>query len=92
MLMILAVMGGIAALLLRKLMIIVATGFGGAWSVVTGIAFFTMEAIDRTNIVELFWPGGRHLFPIVLCWLALGIVGVMVQYKVVPLSQRESTA
>ena len=86
-----AVMGGIAALLLRRFMIILATGFSGAWNIVTGIAYFTTIAIDRGNVLEVFWPGGRYLFPVVLCWLALGIFGVIVQYKIVPLSPPEPT-
>ncbi|MEI8372869.1 MAG: DUF4203 domain-containing protein [Planctomycetota bacterium] len=89
MLMIPAIVGGIVALLVRKFMIIVATAFTGAWSVVTGIAYFTAITIDRSNILEVFWPGGGYLFPRVLCWLALGIFGVIVQYKVVPLSPPE---
>jgi hypothetical protein len=88
-LMIPAVMGGIAALLVRKFMIIMATAFSGSWNVVAGIAYFTAIAIDRGNILEVFWPGGGYLFPRVLCWLALGIFGVIVQYKIVPLSPTE---
>ena len=88
-LMIPAVMGGIAALLVRKFMIILATSFSGAWSVVTGVAYFTTITIDRSNILAVFWPGRGYLFPLALCWVALGIFGMFVQYKMVPLSPTE---
>ena len=39
-LLILAVIGGVAALLFQKFVIILSTSFGGAWSVVSGIAHF----------------------------------------------------
>ena len=87
-LLILAVIAGVIALIFQKLMIIVSTGFGGAWSVVTGIAYFTTGAIDPTHLEELSRSGRSHLYAIVLCWISLGIVGVVVQYKSPP-PQRE---
>ena len=81
---ILAVIAGVVALIFQKFMIIVSTGFSGAWNVVTGIAYFTTGAIDPTNIGGLFRSRGGHLYAIVLCWLALGIVGLIVQYRTAP--------
>ncbi|MDP6542918.1 MAG: TMEM198/TM7SF3 family protein [Phycisphaerae bacterium] len=89
-LLILAVITGIIALVVQKFMIIVSTGFGGAWSVVTGIAYFTTGAIDPTNPVRMFRSGGKHLYAIALCWLVLGIVGVIVQYKTAPTKKTEA--
>lgn len=80
-LLILAAIAGVIALILQKFMIIVSTGFGGAWSVVAGIAYFTTGAIDPTNMERMFRSGGSQLYAFLLCWLALGIVGVIVQYK-----------
>lgn len=83
-LLILAVIVGVIALISQKFMIIVSTGFGGAWLVVTGIAFFTTEIIDLSNLDQIFRSAGSHLYAIILCWLALGIVGVIVQYRSEP--------
>jgi hypothetical protein len=89
-LLILAVIAGIAAMIFQKFMIIVSTGFGGAWSVVAGTAYFTTGAIDPPNIELLFRAGGSHLYMVVLCWLALGVIGVIVQYKSAPVKEEEA--
>jgi hypothetical protein len=81
---ILAVIGGVTAIIIQKSMIILSTSFGGAWIVVTGIAYFTTDAIDLTDIGELFRTGGNHLNTILIFWIALGIVGVIVQKKSLP--------
>jgi hypothetical protein len=78
-LIILAIIVGVIALIFQKIMIIVSTGFGGAWSVVTGIAYFTTGAIDPTNIEKFFRSEGSKRYAILVCWLALGLVGVIVQ-------------
>jgi hypothetical protein len=57
----------VIALTFQKFMIIVSTGFWGAWSVVT-------------NIERFFRSGGGQLYAIFLCWLALGFAGVIVQF------------
>jgi hypothetical protein len=69
------------ALFFQKLMIIVSTGFGGSWSVVTGLAGFATGAIDPSGLERMFRTDGGHLYVILLCWILLGISGVMVQYK-----------
>lgn len=93
-LLILAVIAGVIALIFQKFMIIVSTGFGGSWMVVTGIAYFGTQAINISNLNQIFRPDGSHLYAIILCWLALGIVGVIVQYRSsttnAPQSQGES--
>ena len=90
-LLILAVITGVIALIFQKFMIIVATGFGGAWSVVTGIAYFTTGAIDPTNLESMFRADGSQLYIIVLCWIALGTVGVVVQYLSAPPPKEEES-
>lgn len=89
-LLILAVITGVVALIFQKFMIIVSTGFGGAFSVVTGIAYFTTGAIDPTNFESMFRSGGSYLYAILLCWLALGIVSVIVQYISAPAKEEEA--
>jgi len=88
-LLILAVITGVVALVFQKFMIIVSTGLGGAWSVVMGIAYFTTGKIDPTDPERLFRSTGSLLYVLLLCWLALGIVGVIVQYSTAPADWRK---
>ncbi|MCX7012224.1 MAG: TMEM198/TM7SF3 family protein [Candidatus Sumerlaeota bacterium] len=84
----LAVIGGIVAIIFQKLMIILTTSFGGSWMVVTGIAYF----IGRFNPVDprgLLQSVGTELYAIILCWLALGIAGLVLQYRFIPLTDKE---
>ncbi len=81
---IVAVIVGVVALFFQKFMIIVSTGFGGAWIVVVGIAYFTTGAIDLTNLERMYRSGGSLTYAMLLCWIALGIIGVIVQYKSAP--------
>lgn len=83
-LLILAVLAGVSALIFQKFMIIVSTGFGGAWGVVIGMVYFITDAVDLSNLDQTFRSGGSLLYAILLCWLALGIVGVIVQYRSEP--------
>jgi len=86
-LLILAVMGGVVAILLQKLIIIVGTSFAGAWSVVGGFAYFATHRFDPTSIESLedfIRSKSTLVYVIVLCWIVLGVVGVLVQYLLVP--------
>lgn len=80
-LLITAVLAGIAALIFQKFMIIVSTGFGGAWGVVIGIAYFITDAVNLSNPERMFNFEGKYLYAILLCWLVLGIAGVIIQYR-----------
>ena len=91
-LLILAVIGGVVALIFQKFMIILSTSFGGSWSVVSGIAYFTIRGFDPTNLEYFLKSPGTQLYAILLCWIALGIFGLIVQYKLFPKpSQKELT-
>ena len=81
-----AVIAGVVALFYQRLMIILSTGFGGAWSVVTGIAYFVTGAGDPAKIDRLFNSGGGHSYAFFLCWLGLGVAGVIVQHRSTPAS------
>ena len=87
---IIAVIVGVIALIFQKLMIIVSTGFGGAWIVVVGITYFTTGAIDLTNLERMYRSGGSLTYAMLLCWTALGIIGVVVQYKSAPTKEQET--
>ncbi|MDZ7714788.1 MAG: hypothetical protein U5J95_01110 [Balneolaceae bacterium] len=70
-------------------MIIVSTAFGGAWGVVIGIAYFITGAINLSNPEQIFSSGGKYLYAMLLCWLVLGIVGVVIQYRSAPTKETQ---
>lgn len=88
-LIILAIISGILALIFQKLMIIVSTSLGGAWSAITGIAHYTTSIIDITNIEQTFEQIDSKLYALVLCWILLGITGIIVQYQNSPIKKPE---
>lgn len=79
-----AVAGALGALALQRYVIIGATSFGGAWTVIVGALALagsaTAEAASRPDIWTAYplnpAPGARWVIP---AWLALGIAGVFVQ-------------
>jgi hypothetical protein len=101
-LIIVAVIMGIVALIFQKWIITISTSFGGAGSVVTGIAYFTSDApsplgaylsaenFDPAHIENILWYYTSQSKVVLLCWLILGIAGVMVQYKTAPPQKNES--
>ena len=83
-----AVAGALGALALQRYVIIVATGFGGAWTaIVGGLALLgdrlAIEATARNNVWLAYpmnpAPGERW---VVIAWLVLGLVGVIVQLTI----------
>jgi hypothetical protein len=81
MLLISAVVGGVIALIAQKFIIIVATSFGGAWSVVVGITYFITGAKAPTNIESFFRSEAFRLDARLLCAIVLGIFGMITQYQ-----------
>lgn len=89
-----AVLVGIAAVILQKPLIIMMTAFGGAWGALIGLlallgrpeAARAMEQIRRAGQYGIHRWGEMNppqfSLTFVVCWLMLGIVGVMVQYGV----------
>jgi hypothetical protein len=83
-----AIAGALAALALQRYVIVVATGFGGAWTAIVGaMALFgdrlAIEAATRNNVWLAYpmnpAPGERW---VVIAWLVLGLLGVIVQLTV----------
>jgi hypothetical protein len=81
---IIAVIVGIVAVILQRLMIIVSTAFGGAWGVVSGLVSLTTGAVSPLAPGGLSALRGGTLWGIILGWLVLGIVGAVVQYRTAP--------
>jgi Domain of unknown function (DUF4203) len=80
-----AIAGALAALALQRFVIVGATAFGGAWTIIVGALALAgnrlaIDAAARNN-VWLAYPmnpaPGQHW--VVFVWLALGIVGSIVQ-------------
>jgi hypothetical protein len=71
---------GTIALIFQRFMIITATAFGGAWYVVFGVTWFTAGRLAPIHVGRFFSIEGLSLL-FVLFWLALGVAGVIVQYK-----------
>ena len=78
------VLGGIVALVVHKMVIIVASSFGGALSVVYGVAMLSGDAIDPLAALwltakdkSIVWqkPG------MWAAWAALGLAGAFIQYR-----------
>jgi uncharacterized protein DUF4203 len=82
-----AIIGALGALALQRYVIIGATAFGGAWTIIVGVLALTgsraVEATARTSVWLAYpmnpAPGN---YWILLVWLALGITGVIVQLSV----------
>jgi hypothetical protein len=89
-----AIAGALGALALQRYVIIVATGFGGAWTaLVGGLALMgdrlALEATARNNVWLAYpmnpAPGQRW---VVGAWLALGLAGVIVQLTITAKGQK----
>jgi hypothetical protein len=83
-----AIAGALGALALQRYVIVVATGFGGAWTaIVGGLALMgdrlAIEATARNNVWLAYpmnpAPGQRW---VLIAWLVLGLTGVLVQLTV----------
>jgi hypothetical protein len=84
-LVVLALVGGILALVFQKFLIIVSTAFIGSWFIVSG--GFSLLGSDFGPF-DLFHYPERLLRPIgglntiiVICWVALGIFGSIFQFR-----------
>jgi hypothetical protein len=84
----LAVLGAIGAMLLQRYVIIVATAFGGAWTMIVGALAMTGNRVAartaRPADVWVLYPmapaPGQRWVPIV--WIGLGLIGTAVQLGV----------
>lgn len=75
-----AVIGGIIAIILNKLVIILSTAFGGAWQIIWGVGYFVPQ-LRVSNLEYMIQRMDEDLIIIGICWLVLGIAGIVVQYK-----------
>lgn len=82
-----AVAGAVAAMMLQRFVVVIGTAFGGAWTMlVGGLALFgdrAAQAAAASNNVWVLYPldpaPGLRWLPI--AWLALGAAGTLVQLR-----------
>jgi len=79
-----AIVGALGALALQRYVIVGATAFGGAWTMVVGVMALTGDKAAAPRNVWLPYP--MHPTPgqywVLLIWLALALAGVLVQLMV----------
>lgn len=80
----LAVVFGLVALFMHKLMIIILTSVVGAWSVVFGLAYLTIGSTNISSLESTLRSGGMTLYVMALCWLCLAIAGIYYQFITCP--------
>ena len=81
---VLAIVGAIGAMVLQRYVIIVATAFGGAWTIIVGGLAMLADQTGRASRVGDIWilypttpaPGERW---VPVAWVLLGLVGTAVQ-------------
>lgn len=93
-----AVVGAVSAMLLQRYVVIVATAFGGAWTLLIGALALAGDRIPRgaagASDVWVFYPlnpspGSRWL---TLAWLVLGVIGLAVQLRQARVRRRRTKA
>ena len=83
-LLVLGIIGGIIAVIFQRAMIILSTAFSGSWSVVTGIAYFLGAGYAWSDLPAGLRGMSWHTVAVLLGWLALGIIGSVVQFSTAP--------
>ncbi|MFQ5738866.1 MAG: DUF4203 domain-containing protein [Acidobacteriota bacterium] len=79
-----ALVGGIVAVLAKKLMLILSTSFAGAWMSVTGAAQLlglNSNALDLSKGLRDIPEPGSTVTVLLLSWIVLGFIGLFVQYS-----------
>jgi hypothetical protein len=83
-----AIAGALGALALQRYVIVGATAFGGAWTIIVGALALTGERVAvnaaARNNVWLAYPmnPAPGNYWILLAWIALGVTGVIVQLAI----------
>ncbi len=84
-LILLALLGGILALFFQKFVIIVSTAFFGSWLIVSGGFSLLGSGLGPLDLFYYPWslirPVGGLNTIIVICWVALGIIGSIFQFR-----------
>lgn len=87
-----ALAGGILALLLQKFMIILITSFTGAWAAVMGTLYFVSSNFNPLSPELINSIGENQTYRILFGWLALGVLGFVIQYIIFPKKEEQTSA
>src|SRR5688572_27487590 len=82
-----AIVGALGALALQRYVIIGATAFGGAWTIIVGALALTgnriaLDAAARNNVWLAYPVPEPGNYWLLLAWIALGVTGVIVQLAI----------
>lgn len=82
---VLALAGGILALFFQRFILVVSTSFLGSWCIVSGGFSLLGSGFGPFDLfyapVRLLRPVGGLNTVVVICWVALGIIGSIFQFK-----------
>lgn len=89
-----AILGAVAAMILQRYVIVIGTAFGGAWTVIVGtVNGLAARAASRPASADDVWilypmtpASGEGWVP--LAWIVLGLVGTIVQLRVTSKGKR----
>jgi hypothetical protein len=70
-------------------MIVVSTAFGGAYVVATAVGYYVLDRPDLSSVMQFVRSAMMKQHPLLFAWLALGVAGVIVQYRSPPLRRSE---
>jgi len=85
-------LGGTAALLLQRFMIVLITSFTGAWAAVMGALYLLNSNFNPLEPEFMNSISDIQTYRIVFSWLALGILGFVTQYIIFPKKIKTSDA
>jgi hypothetical protein len=82
-----AIVGALGALALQRYVIVGATAFGGAWTIIVGALALTgnrvaLDAAARNNVWLAYPVPEPGNYWLLLAWVALGVTGVIVQLAI----------
>jgi len=79
-----AVVGGVAGILAQRVIIVIATSLAGSWGILLGIYYFLAGSFVRPGWLRNF-AGAKSIskesLALMFCWVLMGLAGVFVQYK-----------
>ena len=78
-----ALFNGLATLWFRKVLVVASTALTGAWSVLSGIAYFVgdLDLVGALAKPELLRTQGDLYYAVLALWLLLGISGIAIQMR-----------
>ena len=78
-----ALVNGLVTLWFRKVLVVASTALTGAWSVLSGIAYFVgdLDLVGALAKPELLRTQGGLYYAVLALWLLLGISGIAIQMR-----------